>query len=143
MARTPNRESEFNPVGCLTGGVILLVIGACVIITTIKCGGGLNIEYGEGSRSGVVQKISRKGLFWKTYEGELNLGYNTNSGGKFSQVVPAIFKFSTSNAEVAKVLEDAERSGDRVMLKYKEYLFRGYDKGQTGYDIIEVVRETE
>lgn len=99
--------------------------------------GGLNIEYSEGTRSGVVQKISKKGLIYETWEGELNLGYNTTTNvGESNQIVPAIFEFSVSSDEVAKLIQEAEASGERVTLKYKQYIMHGYHRGSTPYDVV-------
>lgn len=118
---------------------IVTILFAIIGVPTIKCCGGLNIEYSNGSRSGVVQKISKKGFFWKTWEGELNLGYNTYTNDGDSKVlVPAIFEFSVSSDEVAKKLQMAEESGHRVTVEYKQYLLMGYNKGGTGYDITRV-----
>jgi hypothetical protein len=128
----------------------LIAIGAlCVLIAVsvplsckgVKAAGGINIKYSDGSRSGVVQKISKKGLIWSTWEGELNLGYNQSrsNGEGQSTIVPAIFHFSVSSDEVAKQVQVAERSGARVTLEYQQYLVRGYKYGETGYDVTGVV----
>ncbi len=125
--------------GCLwlsIFGVFAVSILLAVLSIPIKMCGGLNIEYSNGSRSGVVQKFSKKGLYWQTHEGELNLGYTeSDSEGR---LVPAIFPFSCSSDEVAKEIEKAQRGGNRVTLQYKQYLFRGWKYGGTGYDIVGV-----
>lgn len=92
-------------------------------------------DYSEGTRSGTVQKISKKGLIWKTWEGELNLGALRSSE---SAVSPATFSFSVSDEDVVRRLERCERSGQRVTLTYKEFVLRGYKYGSTGYDILDV-----
>lgn len=122
--------------------VSLVIIGAAALFLSaflslpIKYIGGLNIEYSEGTRSGVVQKISKKGFIYDTWEGELNMGYNSTNAN--NQIIPAIFQFSVSSDEVAKLVQDAEAGGKRVTLQYKEYLLRGYHKGATPYDVIGV-----
>jgi len=117
-------------------GIIALCVGGC----TAKCVGGVNWKYSEGSRSGVVQKISKKGVIWQTWEGELNLGYNTarsnENGG--STIAPAIFYFSCSSEEAAKKIQEAERNGDRVTLEYSQYFLRGWKYGDTSYDVTNV-----
>lgn len=116
--------------------VFLLIIG----VFGIKLMGGLNIEYSEGSRSGVVQKLSKKGIAYPTWEGELNLGYTTttiDSEGHTS-IGPAIFYFSVSSEDTAESVKAAERSGKRVTLNYKQYLLRGYGQGATDYDVVSV-----
>lgn len=116
-------------------GVAALLISAFLSIP-IKYVGGLNIEYSEGTRSGVVQKISKKGFIYDTWEGELNMGYNSTNEN--NQIIPAIFQFSVSSDEVAKLVQDAEASGKRVTLQYKEYILHGYHRGATPYDVIGV-----
>ena len=120
--------------GCLVVTGIIGVIGLAIGMLIIQCIGGLNIEYSDGSRSGVVQKFSKKGVVWKTWEGQLNLGYNTtNENG---QLVPEVWLFSCSDDAVAKDIQQCERSGKRVTLNYKQYLVRGFRYGATSYDVV-------
>ena len=119
--------------------IVAVSLGALVAIA-IQCCGGLNIEYSEGSRSGVIQKLSKKGVIWKTWEGELNLGYNdsrSDSDGR-QTIVPAVFLFSCSDDDTAKSLREAEQAGKRITIDYKQYLLRGWDKGSTSYDATKV-----
>jgi len=140
MARKGGMDSD-SVIGCAVLVIGLLAISLPLSCSTIKAVGGINIKYSDGSRSGVVQKISKKGLIWSTWEGELNLGYNQSrsNGEGQSTIVPAIFHFSVSSDEVAKQVQVAERSGARVTLEYQQYLVRGYKYGETGYDVTGVV----
>jgi hypothetical protein len=125
----------------MTLGTLLIVFGGIAAAFCIKCMGGMNIEFSEGSRSGVIQKLSKKGMIWKTWEGELNLGYteaSTDSNGHQS-IRPAMFFFSVSDDAVAERLKKAEIGGKRVTLDYKQYFLRGWDKGGTSYDVVDVV----
>jgi hypothetical protein len=61
-------------------------------------------DYSDGSRVGVVTKLSRKGLICKTWEGQMNLGGMktvtvTSSDGKSSmdQTVPNTFDFTVED----------------------------------------------
>jgi hypothetical protein len=124
------------------GFIAFLAVAALIIgVFTIKCSGGANLEYATGSRSGVVQKISKKGMIWKTWEGELNLGYNTASsdGNGHTTIAPAIFRFSVESEDVAREVQAAAESGKRVTLEYVHYFLRGYDKGGTSYDVVGVI----
>jgi hypothetical protein len=122
-------------LGLVATIVIITIVLACV---AVKATGGLNWQFSEGSRSGVVQKLSKKGVIWKTWEGELNLGYNeSRSDGEGRQTIaPAIFYFSVESDEVAKRLKAAEVGGRRVTIDYKQYFLRGWNKGGTSYDIV-------
>ena len=119
---------------------LIAVSLSAVAAVAIQCCGGLNIEYSEGSRSGVIQKLSKKGVVWKTWEGELNLGYNDSRidlEGR-QTIVPAVFLFSCSSDDTAKSLREAEQAGRRVTIDYKQYVLRGWDKGSTSYDVTKV-----
>ena len=119
---------------------LIAVSLSAVAAVAIQCCGGLNIEYSEGSRSGVIQKLSKKGVIWKTWEGELNLGYNDSridSEGR-QTIAPAVFEFSCSSNDAAKSLREAEQAGRRVTVDYKQYILRGWDKGGTSYDVTKV-----
>jgi hypothetical protein len=129
----------------MTLGTVLIVFGGIAAALCIKCVGGLNIEFSEGSRSGVIQKLSKKGMIWKTWEGELNLGYteaSTDSNGH-QNIRPAIFHFSVSSDWMAEKLKEAEIDGKRVTLDYKQYFLRGWDKGGTSYDVHGVTARDE
>ena len=51
-------------LGSVLGTIALAVattIGGCKVLN--------NYEYSSGSRAGMVNKMSHKGIIWKTYEG--------------------------------------------------------------------------
>jgi hypothetical protein len=87
--------------------------------------------YSTGYREGYVNKLSRKGLLIKTYEGELIK--NLLSASTSTDV----FKFSVSDKEIAKKIES---TGQRtyVRLTYNEYLFQIFFKGDTKYFIYDI-----
>lgn len=130
------------PVEQKLGFVMFLVVfGLIAASFAVKSCGGLNWEFSDGSRSGVLQKISKKGIFWKTWEGELNLGYteSTSDSEGRQTLRPAMFYFSVADESVAKRLKAAEIGGKRVTVDYKQYWLRGWDKGGTAYDVFDVV----
>lgn len=72
----------------------------------------LQYVYAEGDRTGFVQKISKKGWLFKTWEGELAM---VNLPG----TVPEIFNFSVRSDQVAA---DIQKSmGQRVVLNYEQH----------------------
>jgi hypothetical protein len=87
--------------------------------------------YSTGYREGYVNKLSKKGFVFKTYEGELIK--NLLSASSTSDV----FKFSVSDKKIA---EQIENIGQRtyVRLSYNEYLFQIFFKGDTKYFIYDV-----
>jgi len=72
----------------------------------------LTYKYSEGTRTGYVQKLSRKGWLCKTWEGELAM--TTQPG-----TAPQIFNFSVRSDSVAREIEKIE--GSQVTLYYKEH----------------------
>lgn len=96
-------------------------------------------DYSQGSRAGVVTKFSRKGLVFKSWEGELNLGgfrNQTDVEGR-SSVVANVFAFSVISQEIATQIEDALRSGKRVELVYRQWLVAPATQ-ETCYAIVQV-----
>jgi hypothetical protein len=71
----------------------------------------LQWDYSDGTRSGVLQKFSRRGWLCKTQEGELALYY----GG----VSPQTWGFSVRDASIAAQIEKAV--GARVQVHYTEH----------------------
>ncbi len=99
--------------------------------------------YDEGVRAGTVLRISKKGIVFKTYEGQLNL----ESFGALKGTTPfaETFDFSVAkkNPEVVRELEAVALSGERVNLHYvKRYM--GFPwRGETRYFITQVERAGE
>lgn len=72
--------------------------------------------FSDGSRAGLLQKFSRKGNVFKTYEGEMIL-----SSVQSSANVPLAsekFFFSVANKEVAQKLSDLQ--GEFIVVYYNE-----------------------
>jgi hypothetical protein len=87
---------------------------------------GCSAHYSDGSRVGVVRKFSKKGVFIKSWEGELLLGGVVQQGtGENATLVNETFNFSIdpedNNAEkIANLVEVGMDSGKRVKLFYIE-----------------------
>ena len=74
--------------------------------------------YSDGTREGMVQKFSRKGNMFKTWEGEMQQqGFGLRAGGNFSSKV---FYFSVTDNVVADSLEHGAQ-GKLVRLHYVQY----------------------
>jgi hypothetical protein len=74
--------------------------------------------YSEGTRVGILYKFSKKGTFFKTYEGEMVL-----PGLKFknqsTNISSNMFYFSVTDEKVAKKLMDSQ--GTEIELHYVFY----------------------
>lgn len=99
-------------------------------------------DYSEGTRTGYVTKISRKGYIFKTYEGEMNFGF---FGGSVNNGKPSetIWYFSVSNANVAKDVENASKAGHKVTLHYKQKYVKIALRGETEYLVYKVESTTD
>jgi hypothetical protein len=91
---------------------LLTIILVPLIGMSLWVGVTLSYSYSEGTRTGYVQKLSRKGWLCKTWEGELAM---TTVPG----TAPRIFEFSVRNDSVAREIEKIE--GSQVQLYYKEH----------------------
>ncbi|WP_025762587.1 hypothetical protein [Dyadobacter tibetensis] len=93
--------------------------------------------YSEGKRGGFVNKLSKKGYLFKTYEGELRIGGMYEGDGTMNA---AEWQFSVSpkNEEAIANLEEAIKNGTRVSLTYEEKFFKLPWNGETKYFVTQV-----
>ena len=96
--------------------------------------------YDEGVRAGTVLRISKKGMLFKTHEGQLNL--ETFGALKGANPIMEAFDFSVEGdeAEVLKELEAVALSGERVNLHYVKRYATFPWRGDTKYFIVKVER---
>ncbi len=117
-----------------------------ILVVLILIGVGIFAWFGvydEGVRAGNVVRISKKGMVFKTYEGQLNL----QSFGALKGTSPfaETFDFSVEKGreDVVRELEAVALSGQRVNLHYIKRYFAFPWRGDTKYFITQVVREGE
>lgn len=79
-------------------------------------------SYGDGYRVGVIQKISKKGFFFKTYEGELSQGFiEAGQDMGASGVGTRVWYFTVENSPtVLGQIDHAIEANKKVKLFYKE-----------------------
>lgn len=95
--------------------------------------------YSTGYRSGIVMKISTKGVLFKTVEGQLNLQVIGHSDlGTASQVWE--FSVEKGRAEIVEALRQASLSGERVELTYLQRYRKFPWRGDPDYFITNVER---
>jgi hypothetical protein len=110
-----------------------------VILTTVVTLFLVYATYSEGVRAGTVLKISKRGMLFKTYEGQLDLevfGANVNKENMLNQA----FMFSVKDPAVIKDLETVSLSGERVNLRYEEKYLQLSFLGETKYFVTAVER---
>lgn len=96
-------------------------------------------NYSEGFREGVIQQASQKGLFYKSFEGELVLKgltskTRTNGTSKFTNV----WAFSATDPAVMKDLDAAANSSKPVKLYYRQWYWAPPSQDTT-YTVYKVV----
>jgi hypothetical protein len=89
------------------------------------------VTFSEGFRSGELIKISRKGMIFKTWEGELSQGV---AGAQ-------IFKFSILDKDEKVIQQMKELQGEYVKVTYEERYKTFPWWGDTVYFVTEVVKE--
>lgn len=108
---------------------------------------GCSSSFSEGSRVGVLRKFSKKGVFIKSYEGELLLNAGLKDDGKGQQmVVNETWDFSVDpdashGEDIQKVVADlkaAMKSGKRVELYYNQNTIPFIIRINTSYCISKV-----
>ncbi|MBA3680840.1 MAG: 6-phosphogluconate dehydrogenase [Bacteroidetes bacterium] len=117
----PKKKSKFKRFAFVTFLILILIW----FIYYFICG----MSYSEGTRSGVLFKVSRKGFIFKTYEGELNIGGVNQGEGTIMPLT--IFKFSTTKKQIYDSLEVYQ--GRRVVVKYRQVIKNFFWQGDTDY----------
>ena len=85
--------------------------------------------YSEGYRAGLLQKFSRKGVVFKTYEGEMIL--SSVSGRSDVVIASEKFFFSVTDQNLAASLDTLQ--GRNVIVRYKQKIAPLIWKGDTPY----------
>jgi hypothetical protein len=91
----------------------LAAIGAAALLGVLALTFTLTWTYSSGERAGYVQKFSKKGFLFKTWEGELAMVAVPGS-------TPEKFWFSVRTDSVAVRLNEA--MGGKVVLTYEQHL---------------------
>lgn len=94
-------------------------------------------NYGSGTRTGVIYKISKNGLFWKTWEGEMNVGAMSSNGNGIA--VPKVWAFSVKEKSLVDELIRRAENGSRVTVKYEQVLVRKVTEGDSRYMVVGIV----
>jgi len=122
--------------GCaaILGGALLTAPWACYQKI------GNNINYSNGVRSGMINKISNKGLFWKTWEGEMALegmvsGENSNGANVWDF---SIDRDDPKTQDLVKKIQTALSTGQKVKVDYTQKLTTWPWRSDTTYLITDV-----
>lgn len=118
------------------GGKILFTIFLVLLgILVIFIWWNYYYTYSDGNRYGLLQKFSRRGNIFKTYEGELIL--SSVRGNANVPIASEKFFFTVTEEDVAKKL--AELQGRSVTVHYIEKKSTAFWRGDSRY-IVDSVR---
>jgi hypothetical protein len=95
--------------------------------------------YSEGTRAGIIMKVSKRGAIFKTWEGQMNL--QTFGAIKDpNNIISETFTFSVERGNEALIekLNKAALSGKRVNLVYIERYIKVFWRGDTKVFAIDV-----
>ena len=114
----------------LIWGSLILIVGLAGYLSFARIA-----TFSSGSRSGKVIKFSKKGVLFKTYEGQINVG-------DFAQ---GIWDFSVypGDDDIQREIENALEQGYEVKVKYKERYVNIFFWGDTKYFVYDVDRVIE
>lgn len=119
-AAKPQKKS-FQKVLIISGLILL----AAWWINYFICG----LTYSEGTRSGILTKVSKKGYVFKTFEGELNIGGIDQGDGTIMPMT--IFKFSIEDEKTYHKLDSLQ--GRKVIVHYNQVIKNFFWQGETDY----------
>ena len=127
VAQTTKRVAKVILIAIVLMGIAFLTLGQWGV-------------YDEGVRAGTVLRISKKGMIFKTYEGQLNV--QTFGSFRGQNPITEAFDFSVSAAdmEVVAELQEVALSGERVNLHYVARYAAFPWRGDTRYFITKVER---
>jgi hypothetical protein len=112
-----------------------------IILVAVLIAGGATwflytASYSEGTRSGRLIKLSRKGFIFKTWEGQLDVG--GLQSGAAGEGLTSLWDFSVDSGQVMVLSELEKSSGRNVKLHYEERYYRFFWKGDTRHFIVRV-----
>jgi hypothetical protein len=135
---TGNKENGMKN-GLGTTRAVTLAVAASAALA------GCGQDYSDGFRVGTLQKASKKGIIWRSFEGELVLdGVKSrtkagvgNGGVSVSSNMTNVWAFSATDDKIMAQLEEAAVSGRSVKLTYRQWFWKPPSQ-DTGYTIIKV-----
>lgn len=113
-----------------------LWISILMILSLAGCACGRG--YSEGERTGTVYKLSRKGLVFKSWEGEMLLGgaRQTDQGA-----VANVWAFTIVDPRLVKVVSEAQDSGAPMTAHYIQW-FNSGPSMESDYELTTIAPRT-
>ena len=125
---------------------LALAVSAVFLMTGIAVSTAYSFVVSEGQRTGIIRKLSYKGLVFKTGEAELVLqgirgeGTKSRNSSAVPGVITDVWEFSSKWGDEAtyRKLEAAMDAGQPVVIKYQERFFAKWQLTQTPYIVTDI-----
>lgn len=113
------------------GSICIFVFLSLALLTfPILCWDGCYENYSTGERSGDIYKFSKKGFFWKSWEGEMYLGGYHSTGGKAPKIEADKFYFSipeseeVEKAELIEHIKQCSKKRETCTIQYRQWFVK-------------------
>lgn len=110
-------------------GIFVAFFLCCALIPAT---GGLLRGYSEGVREGYVTKISEKGIIWKTYEAQIQVGTGEMTA------LQSPFEFSVPKGNKALYQDIQKNLGKKVVIEYVGWLIAPYWIGSSNIELTNI-----
>ena len=129
-------------------GTFKKVVGILLLMLILFLAFMMFGSYGDGYRAGALNKVAKKGIIFKTNEGEMYTATVINSSGNAgdadgSGVINNIWYFSIKNDPTLLLkLENALLNGHRVKVHYHQKFWKLFWIGDSKYvvDDVEILK---
>ncbi|MBD79973.1 MAG: hypothetical protein CL840_13755 [Crocinitomicaceae bacterium] len=95
-------------------------------------------NYSTGYRVGTIIKMTKRGVIFKTYEGQLHTGGLSSDAGGETATSMWDFSVHKDDESIRNQIEDAVDNGSRVKLYYDEKFYQWAIFGDTKYFVNKV-----
>ena len=112
--------------------ILFIILGSFLALYLLYFAVVYYVPYSEGTRAGELIKVTKKGVLFKTWEGEISQGI---SGAQ-------IFSFSVLDKDKSVIEKLQDLQGNYVKVTYIERYTSFIFWGDTKYFIVEVQKET-
>ena len=129
----------FNYHGNPKVGNMILVGSLALLGTCGSCQLVNSYNYSQGERVGVINKVSKKGVLWKTYEGQMALegivGGNSVGANLWDFSIDRWERHGIDEDSIAQKLTNFLNQQKKVKVKYIQSILLWPPRGSTKYYI--------
>lgn len=104
----------------------------CMVLMAMSLSGCIN--NGNGEKIGMVTKLAKQGLVFKTWEGEIVRGGLSGGSGVNGQA----FAFTIEDPEVVKQVQSAMEHQQEIKITYESELFHFFRSESHGHFLVKI-----